>query len=77
MKNNDGLTIYAITSVAFGVISWFALAIILAPLGIIFGAIAMKSENAGTKALAVVGVIISAIMLTIYVLSLAILAGVR
>lgn len=74
---NDGLTIYAAASIICGTLSWFALAIILAPLGIIFGAIAVKSENGATKALSIIGIIISAIMLVIYVFSLMLLASMK
>lgn len=77
MENNEGLKGLAIASIVCGTASWLVFAIILAPLGTIFGILAMKSKDETTKTIAIVGLVISIVALSLTLLSIAIVAGSR
>lgn len=74
---NDGLKGIAIASVVCGIGSWFILGIVLAPLGVVFGVMAMKSQDSSTKTWATVGMAVSIVALSLLLFSFAILAGAR
>jgi hypothetical protein len=74
---NDGLKSLAIAGLVCGTASWLILGIILAPLGLIFSILAVKSNNSSTKTIAIIGIVISAIAVAVLVFSMAILASLR
>lgn len=76
-NNNDGLKGLAIASIICGVVSWFVLAIALAPMSAIFGGIALKSNDNSTRAMATIGLVIGIVSTALFLFSMAILAGAR
>jgi len=76
-NQDDGLQGLAIASIICSSLSWLVLGIILAPLGVAFGAISLKSSNSSTRTLGICGLVIGVVSLTILVFSFMILAAVR
>ena len=76
-NNEDGLKGLAVASIVCGVTSWIVLAIVLAPMGVVFGCLALKSKDNSTRNCAIVGLIISIVALSLLLFNYAIIAGVR
>ena len=74
-NNNDGLKGLAVASIVCGITSWLVLAIVLAPMGTIFGVLALKSKDNSTRNLAIIGLIVSIVALSLTLFSFAIIAG--
>lgn len=74
MKNND-TPIYAITSLIFALSSWVIFGIILAPLSIALGikSLSLKEKGSG---MAIAGIVIGSIGVSVYVLGLVFISSV-
>ena len=75
--NDNKLTGYAVASIACGIGSWFVLGIILAPLGVVFAIIGMKSQDSSTRTMATLGMVISVAALSLLAFAMIILASAR
>lgn len=71
--DEDGLRGLAIASIICGVSSWIVLAIVLAPLSIIFAILSLKSRDNTTRTLGIVGLVIGIVTLALLLFSYAIL----
>lgn len=76
-NNNDGLLGLAIASIICGVGSWFAFAIVLAPLGVVLGLLSLGSKNSTAKNCAIVGLMVSIVSLALFLFTMAMIAGMR
>ena len=74
---NDGLKGLAIAGLVCGTASWLILGIVLAPLGLVFSILAMKSKDSSTKTIATVGMTISVVAVSFLIFSIAVLASLR
>lgn len=75
--DEDGLKGLGVASIVCGVMSWIVLAIVLAPMGVVFGCLALKSKDNSTRNLAIIGLIVSVVALSLTLFSYAIIAGVK
>ncbi len=71
--DEDGLRGLAIASIICGVSSWIVLAIVLAPLSIVFAILSLKSKDNTTRTLGIVGLVIGIVTLALLLFSYAIL----
>ena len=71
MENNAN---YGIGSIVCGVLSWFVLGIVLAPLGLVFGCIGISKDT--NKVPAVIGLVVSCIALAVIVFSVLLVANI-
>lgn len=74
---DDGLRGMAIAGLLCGATSWVVLGIVLAPLGLVFSIVSVKSKDATTKTIATIGVVVSAVALAVLLFSLAVIANLR
>ena len=74
---NDGMKGLAVAGVICGIASWFVLGIVLAPLGLVFSIVSMKSKDASTKTLATIGMTISVVAVSFLIFSLALISSMR
>lgn len=74
---NDGMKGLAVAGVICGIASWFVLGIVLAPLGLVFSIVSMKSKDASTKTLATIGMAISVVAVSFLIFSLALISSMR
>lgn len=71
--DEDGLRGLAIASIICGVSSWIVLAIVLAPLSIVFAILSLKSKDNTTRTLGIVGLVIGIVTLALLLFGYAIL----
>ena len=76
-KKDDGLRGIGIASVVCGIASWLILGIILSPISIVFGAMAMKSKDNTTKTWGTAGLVIGIVSLSLLLFSFIILASIK
>lgn len=78
-KKNDeaGLRGLATASIICSVMSWVVLAIVLAPMGIVFAILALKSKDNTTRTCAIVGLVIGVVTLALVLYSLIIISAMR
>lgn len=74
---NDGLKGLSIAGLVCGTASWFIFGIILAPLGLIFSIVAMKSKDSTTKTIATIGMAISVVALSFLIFSIALISSLK
>lgn len=72
-NNEDGLKGLAVASIVCGIVSWFVLAIALAPMSAIFGGLALKSNDNSTRAMATIGLVIGVVSTALYLFTMAII----
>jgi hypothetical protein len=67
----------AIAALVCGIIGLFFLSIILGPLALIFGIIALRRANAGAsgRGMAIAGIVLGAVDIVLYVIALAYLSS--
>lgn len=70
----ESKTTYGVLSIVCGALSWFILGIILAPAGLVLGIIGISKDS--NKAPSVVGLVISAIALTVVVYSMLLVSAI-
>lgn len=75
-NNDDGLKGLATASIICGALSWVIFAIVLSPLGVVFGCLALKSKDNSTRNLAMVGLIVSIVALSLTLFSYAMIYSV-
>lgn len=73
----DTKKVFAVLSVAFAAMAWFVLGVILAPLAVIFGSLAVTCKEPGYKAASIIGIIAGAIEFVIIILAIALAVAIR
>lgn len=78
-KKNDeeGLRGLAIASIICSVTSWIAFAIVLAPMGIVFSILSLRSRDNTTRTCAIVGLVIGVVTLALLLFSFAVISAIR
>lgn len=73
----DTNKVFAVLSAAFAAMAWFVLGVILAPLAVIFGPLAVTCKEPGYKAAFIIGIIAGAIEFVIIILAIALAVAIR
>ncbi len=76
-NDEDGLKGLAIAGVICGIIAWFTFAIVIAPMGIVFSILALRSNDNSTKTWATTGLVVNTIELVLMMFSLSLIAHLR